>query len=281
MKKIKVIYIVGAGHSGSTLLDRILETSDNSFSVGELMSICKYERLIEEGETDFWKFWKRILSKTGFPPFFEHKSFSGKLKFFIGPLFNISFNKFDNFQFYLEVLKQNKTKDIIIDSSKDINRLISLNKNKNIDLHIIHLVRDVRGFANSIIRRNNRVYKKPNILIIFLKWFLFNFLTSLYLKLYCNKSNCLRIGYDYFVKDVEEGIKLLNKKFGLNIPLDGYINKANNLKSFAIVGNGMRNREIKSIKQDDSWKSELTKSNIIILTILAYIPNKMWSFKNS
>ena len=34
--KVKIIYIVGLGHSGSTLLDRVISTSPQVFSVGEL-----------------------------------------------------------------------------------------------------------------------------------------------------------------------------------------------------------------------------------------------------
>ncbi len=38
-KKIKIIYIVGVGHSGSTLLDGVISSTDSVLSVGALCGV--------------------------------------------------------------------------------------------------------------------------------------------------------------------------------------------------------------------------------------------------
>ena len=72
-EKIKIIYIVGVGHSGSTLLDRIIGSANNVFSVGALWDVenflNKFEnnkdnpKFQDQTKKDVYYFWKPVSSQ--------------------------------------------------------------------------------------------------------------------------------------------------------------------------------------------------------------------------
>lgn len=160
---IKVIYIAGNGHSGSTLLDMILGSNEGCFSVGEITFItrstimgeyCSCKRTISECEV-----WTEVLEKWGdkreisYQRYHElHWQFERNKKTF-QTLLNYIWPSSVFEQYCLATLQlfqaiQEVTGcSVIIDSSKSPQRIAVLSK--IVDLEVIHICRNFTGVLNS------------------------------------------------------------------------------------------------------------------------------------
>ncbi len=161
----KVIYIVGAGHSGSTLLDMIIGSSPQAVSTGELSyinvfanpdkyqnyhCICSCEKLLRDCVT-----WKEVAD---LDCSVQHTfSLSENIRMALQIVFRfLKTGKRvtdDSAEFYRAFLdnckKNNPDADIIIDSSKDPRRLFILMNQSGLEVYPIFLVRDGRSIAHS------------------------------------------------------------------------------------------------------------------------------------
>jgi hypothetical protein len=144
---LKVIFILGSGHSGSTLLDLMLGAHKLAFSAGELSKLWGYsgpdvkktcacgQRI---ADCDFWN---EVRSRVD-PCDANDDAPPSAL---------------------LEAICAVSDAQVVIDSSKSIRRLRSLLATP-VDLHVIHLVRDGRAVAHSN-RKKGRDFR-----ISFQKW---------------------------------------------------------------------------------------------------------------
>ena len=162
-KNITVTYIVGDGHSGSTLLDIIIGSSPNIFSAGELTFItrdsifeeyCSCSKLIKECNTwskivKTWlekapvnlKEYKKLRLK-----FERNKTTAKALYNKISP--SQEFKTYcESTRLLFEAIQKVTGKNVIVDSSKSPQRIAVLSK--IVDLKVIHLCRNARGVLNS------------------------------------------------------------------------------------------------------------------------------------
>lgn len=292
-KKITVLYILGYGHSGSTLLNSILATSNNVFSAGEIINFENKKKFVRNNDNSFRSFcdcgkkidncdfWKSIYNK------YEHSNFTSKnsllvyIKLFLNSFFNIKFKKFEkgsnDFSFLEDILstsqkKYGKNISIIVDSSKSLERLNILYSNPEIDLKVIFLTRDGRAVVNSLQKKNEF------FIYTFIKWFLNNFLMSRYVKKKIKSDNLMNLSYDLFAKDPHRYIDLINRKFGLLIDKDSYVEKVNSIQFHNLGGNSSRKKKFIGVRYDQSWRGKLSFFKKIVVNILCYIPNKLWVY---
>ncbi len=290
MKKIKVIYIAGYGHSGSTLLNLILGTSKKVFSLGEALNLkaslekdkksgkirtCTCGRIFTE-----CPFWSKVLKRLDLKKFFN--LYASKKEAAI-TIFNIFFyrngtNPYNDKHYYnllFEGARNIKKKTMyLVDSSKDVRRLYYLLHTGNLDLKIIFLVRDGRGVINSLNKRGE------HSILVFIKWTVRNLLIRKLLRRIPEKEK-LCLSYDLFAQDPVKYIRKINKKFNLDIDEKNYLEKVNREVFHNFSGNTMRNRKIESIKYDQSWRRRMPKWKQVVLSILCYIPNKMWVYNEN
>lgn len=295
MKKTNVIYILSSGHSGSTLLNQILDSSDKIISVGELGHLKSFldpskdhrkNRANKNYLCDCGRrlndcpLWGNVIKKINknylLPPKVKKTRI---LKQAIKILLNkkLTFKNYEDKMIYQHLVNESKKKinaknDFIVDSSKSLRRLAYLNKLKNINLFVIHLVRDGRGVINS--------YKKEgkSFIGIFFMWFLENKIMKKYIHNKINKERYFHLSYDLFTQNPKIYIKKINEKFGLDIDESNFIEKTNKKQHHNFAGNSMRWKKLTEIKHDQKWKREMPKWKQIILTILCYIPNRFWVY---
>ena len=267
-EKIKLIYIAGSGHCGSTLLDLIIGSAPDVFSVGELSfyNIYRDGQIYNKKNPSYvctcknpfnrCPFWKEINQKADFK-IKKRYSLKENLSIVAKIIFGINSNsiKDDSPDILEEVLKEAKKQkpetNIILDSSKDPRRLYMLLNDPRIEILPVLLKREGFKVAMSYNNKNRPIkygIERKNFLSSYvLRWWLVNLLCVFLLK---NKRNTIKIIYERFCKDPTYYVKLINKRFGVHIDERGYLKKLNGQTYHNIDGNRLRFKKIESIKAD-------------------------------
>jgi hypothetical protein len=142
---LRVIYIVGMGHSGSTLLDFLLSGHSRITSVGEAKTLatkispCTCRRSLED--CPFWSAVSRRIETA------VDRTLRGL--HVLGP--EPDFGR-DNGVFFRAVAQEAGT-DWVVDSSKSPQRLKGLLESQDLEVLPIHLIRDPRGVVFSNLRK--------------------------------------------------------------------------------------------------------------------------------
>ena len=279
--KIKVIYIVGLGRSGSTLLERIIGGADNVWPLGEIRSLKEYveKDLVEEsGEkmsnSTFWSPVVKRIKSLDLEMFDKYNRFN--LKRLIKTLRGKE-NVKDEEKILKLILNRAKELegeevDYLLDASKLISRFLLLRNQKNIDLYVIHLVRDGRGVINSFEKNGISWFRTLGI------WIKNNLFISLFIKNIVDEEKIIHLSYDRFTKNPEKYLDIINRKFGTNIDLNNYLKKVREKKTYSISGNSMRSKQLNEIKRDQQWKKIMPLWKKFLLTILVYPFNKIWVY---
>ncbi len=290
--KVKVLYIVGTGHSGSTLLNLILGSSKNAYSLGEVahfsqsgLQQCNCSEIIST--CDLWGeyFSKFSLGDTeGIYPL--KSSFKEYLKFMFACLLKrnrvglaslFSGKNYADSVLYNELLSKVKGSirpgvEILIDSSKGFNRLFYLSTLPGIDLSVIHLVRDGRSVIHSYEKRGYSGFTR-----IF-KWLLINLQIDFFCKKFM-KSKSLRLSYDQFCMDPSLALAQINSFFGLKVDTVKYLDDVNSSVNHNFAGNHhVSRKKIESVRCDLSWKKNFSWLKATMLSVLLYVPNKIWVY---
>lgn len=294
MAETKVIYIAGAGRSGSTLLDAILGEIDDAFSLGEARLLWKhllrYEKpLCSCGEAiDDCPFWKQVLLKL-FNNSLPSKDKLEKLYYLQKIVENIpilnyykrnkyllqnknELKKYSDFilNFYKTVAEISGCK-ILIDSSKLPHYLYVL-KDLPIELYIIHLVRDPRGVAYSWTKEKYhpalRSYMKRHHPFTSARlWNIYN-LGILNFK----HKNYHLIKYEDLTNNIQASLTCLTHAFNFK-PFFNFEKKIFLFKKKHLVGGNPVRLSFKKeiyIKKDIDWHKKLPLKYKFLVTLLTF-----------
>ena len=292
---MKLIYIMGYGRSGSTLLDIVLGDNRHIVTTGALDNyhvwnnknlLCACGEKMRE-----CSYWGQVCQETRFS---ENdikltKRMESILSFFI---FKSSkkVNKYNNLNNkLLNPISVNFAKNTIVDSSKTtsdcIYRPLMLSKFCDVNLKPIYLVRDPRAVVRSAMKKHGSPEREKNDvpLVRFLRalisWNFTNFLTLIIAKTYF--SNFLLIRYEDFCKDPINELHRVEKFAGVD--LSNVIRKINQSDPIDIGhnigGNRLRfSKSIISIQEDNSWKRHMPKSYHYIVTIFSFCLIKIFKY---
>ncbi|MBD3311255.1 MAG: hypothetical protein GF349_02005 [Candidatus Magasanikbacteria bacterium] len=264
---MNIVFILGSGHCGSTLLDLILDCHSKIIGVGEFENVGK-EKLCSCGR-DFeeCELWKNIL---------KHRDLS-KLKIFRTKK-DFLLNK-NNFYYYKKEMRSvdlnsyitenenmfdqvlgffDQKKDFIVDSSKNVDRFELLFKSNYIRPIILHVVRDGRAVTWSYFKK----YKKA--MPYMWKWFAQNF--KIYYLKKRNKADYVFVRYENLAKNPKKEIERILNSLGLV-----YEENMLNFRNFThhqAGGNRMRLSGTNEIKEDVSWKKNLPMKYRLLFNIL-------------
>jgi hypothetical protein len=284
--KPKIIYIAGAGHSGSTLLDLLLSTSPNTFSVGELKHLDHFLTDTSKAYADdtgaaasqsaFWSYFHD--QKEQYLPKWRVErvlSMRNKLALLLtGRPRTIPQRYKNNDRLYTDILAQirnisaNPEIDTIIDSSKVTSRLIEINERvQDFDVYVIHLVRDVRGVAYSYYKDQRSVLKWS------FGWLSTNWGIARYAKKRIPKERYIFLRYEEFATEPTKTIQRLNHALGLSVDTETYVDQINQQTSYRFGGNGMREKKFEGIVFQESWRQALPRYMQIALRPLQWLCN--------
>ena len=208
--RVKVLYIIGSGRNGSTLLARALGELDGFVNVGEaarylfnsrmrsrelpcgcgqLVQRCVFwGRLLPVVDEETLRFADRMVSVRNFP-FLVFLSHYGRNKLLerILQIYGV---------LYDEIVSRTGC-EIVVDASKHPANAYLLRQISNVELYLLHLIRDVRGVVDSWSRPKGYLGKRPFWKAV-PQWIVYNVLGE---SLRLGGIPYLRVLYEDFVQD--------------------------------------------------------------------------------
>jgi len=161
---MRVIYIAGTSHSGSTLLDLMLNAHPAIFASGELLKLNRQLKVKDArkgthapcscGAPSLWecRFWSAVDRRT--------RETSGKS---LVDLDMLDYRDLDGASAPNEVVfkavSEVSGKGFVVDSSKLPGRLSYLMRLKDLEIYPVHLVREPKGQINSVVRKHGGFLK--------------------------------------------------------------------------------------------------------------------------
>ncbi|SHL06350.1 hypothetical protein [Rhodothermus profundi] len=295
---IPVLYIGGWGRSGSTLIGNILGSIDPFIHLGELVWIWEHgwksNHLCGCGiQFQSCSFWKSVLDD------FLEKNRSvdiDKIIFVRNRYFmsNINFLKLmlgkinDEIEEYLYYVHQlyksiwsKSESKVIVDSSKVAFHFLALSMINDIELYLIHLVRDARGCAYSWCKHIYREDAESGKKIPFVqyspafstsRWCLYNTFFEIFKSKSCKHA---LIKYESFIRDITSYIKCFMSMLGVEkIKCCDVMDGDGNVKigiNHTVWGNPSRLKRGKiKIRLDDAWRREMPWKDRLVVTALAW-----------
>jgi Sulfotransferase family len=225
-ERVPVLFVAGAARSGSTLLDRVIGAHEGFFSSGELTYI--WQRSFRENHlcgcgTPFHEcgFWREVTEDAfGVEPAEVDAEAAEHLKARVDSKWRVPYMALPHAphhqpellaysellaRLYNAILRVSGAR-VIVDSSKDPRHGLVLSKLPNIELHVVHLVRDPRGVAFSwkrVRRRPEIHWKAQNMMVKPIwgsasRWTTHNVVAEL---LSASAASYCRVRYEDFVAD--------------------------------------------------------------------------------
>jgi hypothetical protein len=222
-----VIYILGAGRSGTTLLDIVLGNQDGIFSCGELNRFASCDGvspLQREGvKKKFWRDVKqRLVAKFAKNNLSLESSLCKKYEYHTSFLFSLIFKKNKDFEKYNDynrrlysAIFESIKEEIIIDSSKYPGRLYYLYKT-GVNVKVIYLKRSLNSVVNSFQKKN---IEQPSKSIFFsiIYYYTVNFLCKFALLLLSSKLKFVNVDFENFIADKAKTIDKISTAIDVDL----------------------------------------------------------------
>lgn len=276
-KPVKVIYILGWGHSGSTLLDLTLGTAPNVVSVGEVIFFDFYRtetahpKVLRDFECTCGQklrncsLWQGAMErmKPEVPKVVYDQSGVARLGWvakligyrLFGNRRRAATNTGDDRAFFEGVLGEaGAGVEFVSDSSKDFARLARLLMQPGIEVYPVHLVRDIRAVASSYSKpvREELGLNKVGYFRATWLWVFINLLSWFVMKL--SGRPTFSVSYDLLCQDPERTLKALSDHLGIDLDVEHAVQQISRTEYHNVGGNLMRFKTIESIRYDESWK---------------------------
>lgn len=262
---VAVVYIVGIGHSGTTLLDLLISAHPDAASVGEIIALADYWYSRRSrtpmtpfgnectcgaetiGQCEFWLNVDRELRnelRSGIRSINPRARIGKGERSLDGPLFRAIARVADS--------------DMIVDSSKDCSRLERLLKNDELEVVPVFLWRNALGVVNS--------QKKKGIGIVRASIGIVSQVLRIVRALH-NKQFVF-VDYDELTRVPEKVLASIMEQTALEFdPAQLDFGTAGR---HSISGNRMRRVGRSEVRQDDSWKTQLSPAEKRIARFITF-----------
>jgi hypothetical protein len=282
---VPVLYIIGAGHSGSTLLDIAIGQHPSVMSVGELAHLPKAwdrQALCACGEAvGDCPFWTGVLgnrAEWGWGEPGEQLASLAKWERSYTPHLRWGLTAFaaargsEGFATYQRALgslfrcvQAQAGRPIVVDSSKNPLRAYALASAPGVDLRLVHLVRDPRGVAwsleKSAARRvesgegGRRLWPSARAAAL---WWLANQQAE-WVKGRLPVAQSLRVRYEDLVAEPEQEMARMGRLLGCDLADIGrYLAQGGTVRpGHTVAGNRLRLQPATHLKPDAEWPDRL------------------------
>jgi hypothetical protein len=295
-----VLFITGLGRSGSTLLDLLLGELDGYVSTGELRGLWRY------GLVEGWlcgcrepirscPFWRSVLERAGLDhidPAQIAETQHRHLRLRPRPLARIwLFRRFGmslprSLAAYGRLMAELYTgvcdvsgAGVVVDSSKYPQDALLLAACADVDLFVVHLVRDPRGVANSWLWERDNVADptgKPSQVLhpVFTgaRWLAWNGTVHALVKRWLGRRY-VRVRYEEFARDPASALtRITNMVEGRARPSSAFLDRTRAMLKPNHTAYGNRSRfttgEI-TIRCDEAWREQMRTKDKLLATLPA------------
>jgi hypothetical protein len=278
-RALRVVYIAGYGHSGSTILNIVLGQHPEVMGAGELVRLASAASSGEEfcscGEplTDC-RLWRAVVRRwaaaVGEDPIGVYAQLQQSCERSAPAA--LPAGTWDRYGHYtrklLTAIHDVSGKAVIVDSSKLPARALALSRVPGIDLRILHVVRDGRGVAWSLRRqlaKNPRAgvqtaKRKRSVLRTGLLWMIANLAAERAARA-IDPSRVARVRYEGFVTDPAGALRAMGESIGVDLSsvtpdlADGQALAPGHVMS----GNRARMADSLHLKPDFDWRGQLPR----------------------
>ncbi|WP_289723270.1 sulfotransferase [Robiginitalea aurantiaca] len=260
---VEMIYLLGAGRSGTTLLSAVLHAHKNIHTLGEMHQFPEYlgenKRCSCGRSLDKCEFWSLAIKDMS-PDLLKTQDYKDELNkaeahsripgYLLGQK---SKKRYDKLQTeILRACSKATKKKWLLDSSKYISRFLLLNRNGELNIKGIYVVRDVRGVVESF-GKNVQTPKGPLATLVY--YGLINAFGEVVSRLF---ANVLKVRYEDFVRNPENVVeKILNHlnesdTAGDTLPAEFSM-------PHIIGGNRMKSERQIRINPEEQWRTRLPR----------------------
>ena len=284
----QLVYIAGAGHSGSTLLGMVLSQHSRMIGLGEV------HQVLRESRFSGIEFTRQKQARCSCGGTIDECVFWGEVARNIGNASASSYT--ERYRILLDVFyRQFGEEAVPVDLSKGLEPLMALSKsNLPVRICVIHLLKDVRAFAVSNIDRYRKL-KSSGLSATrgtrgFLETFVRRFVPFFFITWYRQNKRIkeslagegiasVQLGYEELCFAPESSIRMLCEFLGTTMegsmlsPLEGS-------RSHILRGNRMRHRDDRRvISYDNRWlyRNEWTTSSALFRRIMKFNAREVYS----
>jgi hypothetical protein len=296
-EKIEVIYLLGCGRSGSTLLDLALGSHPRVASVGE---VWYHQRWLQNNfectcgspftSCAFWQAVTERLRAFGneaaVTPVQSRRAKAGAvLQLLAGgrlpPREQTQRYALATYRLF-KAVQEVSHKPVILDSSKNPMRLLYLSASGLFNLKVIYLIRDGRAYLNSTRKpvkmpaQGGQMAPAQSAWRATWRWMLTNSLSSLLCSRLPRASWCA-IKYEDFARAPFDVLPRLCEFLNLNYSPE--LLEADKPVAHNISGSRWRYQSGGSIRLDEKWRAELPASRRLAFNILAGWLNRSYGYQ--
>jgi hypothetical protein len=252
--QLRVIYIGGIEHNGSTFLGLALGNHPQIECVGELSQLPRLgwagDHMCACGQPisqcTYWcdvrETWQRMTGEEIEVILAEERSFdrNGSLPRVLLENY-IRTPAFSRYSYHtrslFEAIQQVSGKSIIVDTSKRTSRALALSMIEGIDLRLIHLVRDARGVAYSSAKPQRAIQKTPRQSAA--RWRTINGSLGIVRQM-MKEEKSIVVRYEDFIADPQRELERIGHFSGVDLSLigDGLFSGRPFVSNHIGIGNG-------------------------------------------
>ena len=267
---VTLIYVLGAGHCGSTLLNLLLNGHSQAIGLSEMHYVQQYAHQDEATNNPLsGSFWDELKAC------WQHKTDIPFGNVLSAPPSCTELGAWD--QEKVDRFGQDTARlvrcagevaqvSFVVDTSKKWQRLYLLQQAENIDLRVLYLVRDGRAVLNSYLRKFGRFR------IGFRRW-LAPSLTAFWLRRRMASDHWLHLRYEDLAARPEAELKRVCRFLG--IAYEPQMLSFRSHSDRGVRGNRMRARSSETIRLDERWKQELSRRHRLQFAVLGGWLNKL------
>lgn len=302
---LRVLYIMGLGRSGSTVLDSILGNHPDLVSLGELRYLVDEDGFRDEycacGERvrscPFWsevrERWTGVTGGATGADLWAAQRATERTRNWAGlsadpPRPAKAFARYVELtRAMLDAIRRTSGESVLVDSSKLPARALALSRIPGVDLRAVHLVRDGRGVAWSLKKRLPvdpragvaRPLKPRPAARTAMRWRFVNWLSERVVS-QLGPGRALRVRYEDFVTDPVTALDRIGELFHLD--LGDVAEKAEAGEALrthhAVAGNRLRMADSVRLRLDDEWKRKLTPGDQRLFAAIARGPLRRYGY---
>lgn len=266
MSKARVLYVMCKGRSGSTLTGLLLGAHPGIAPVGEISVLGKWIRRVERGDAP--------TCTCGEP--FPTCTFWSGMRQRLGGLWRGSVDlktdddaafERDNLAVYRAALEETGA-SVVLDKSKKLGRAMRLAEIGEIDLTVLHVVRDPRAVAHSFrqrgVRKDETGRLKYNYYKNVARWTWLNAAMPLRMR---QHPGYLRVRYEDIIADPRAALAPALGRAGL--AWDPAMDDFGSVEQHTLGGNRMRLTGVREIQPDTKFLREVSGLEWVAGTAMA------------